>query len=143
LNLQVVVAQQFNGPGFRLFMDENKRVVAAEYHGEAGINFLVGRGKAQSSEFAPPNKLHVYPHLESLTYPYGFTLTAEDVGYLAALQNLKEIELGFVGVSSEYVSEPGAFRNVLARVDGRVAPTARGAIQRIEFAAHRFRPFHG
>ncbi|PWG68027.1 hypothetical protein DF186_25920, partial [Enterococcus hirae] len=46
-------------------------------------------------------------HLERLTYPYGFTLTAEDVRSIAALRNLKEIELGFVGVSSESVRVEG------------------------------------
>ncbi len=104
---QAAVAQSFDGPGFRLFKDENQRVVAAEYYGRAGIDSLIRHGKAQASDFSAPNRLPTYPHLESLIYSYGFTLTAEDVDYIVTLQNLKEIDLGFVGVGSEYVTIEG------------------------------------
>ena len=104
---QIAAAQQFNGPSFRLYKDGTGRVVAAHYEGEAGIDSLIRHGNAQSSDFAPATRLHSYPHLKSLTFPYGSTLTAEDVGHIATAKNLKEIELGYVGVNSEYVSIEG------------------------------------
>ena len=52
-------------------------------------------------------RLHEYPNLRSLFIPFGSNLSADDIDYLSTLENLTNIDLGFAGVSSEYVSIEG------------------------------------
>lgn len=104
---QTAVAQSFAEDGFRLFKNDDNQVVAATYHSERGIMHLIHRGRADWHDFIEPARLSKYPNLESVKYDYGHVLTAEHLSYIGAQQNLKEIELGFVGVNSEYVTIQG------------------------------------
>lgn len=78
--------------GYRLIRDEAKRVVTVEYYGTAGLQTA---------------GLHEFPHLDSVYITYGVKLTKEDVAYLAKLENLESLEMGFAGVSGEYVEVEG------------------------------------
>ena len=89
---QKTFAQQANTQGLHLTRDKDGRVVAVEYNGVSGL------GNA---------RLHKFPHLKSVRIVYGTELTPEDVAYLSTLKNLVEIEMGFAGVSGEFVTIEG------------------------------------
>lgn len=83
----------------QLERNEQGEVVSARYGGKLGLR---------------ATQLRQYPRLKTLYVDYGLTLTADDLEYLATLQSLQEIEFGFAGVSSEYVT-----------IDADLAPLAK------------------
>ncbi|WP_158265196.1 hypothetical protein [Blastopirellula marina] len=73
----------------QLGRDEQGEVISARYGGKLGFR---------------ATRLRQFPRLETLYVDYGLALTADDLDYLATLSSLQEIEFGFAGVSSEYVT---------------------------------------
>lgn len=89
---------------FRLYCDEYGQAVHAEYLSSAGVDFLLNHGRAKQNEFIPTDQITEQPHLKSVNVPYGFTLSNATIKSLAQLKSLKELQLGFAGVDSEYVT---------------------------------------
>jgi hypothetical protein len=93
-----------NDAGFRLFKDKDEHVRAAHYRSKAARRRLIESGEAQEEDFLPLSRLHQLPHLQNLTFPYGSKLTTNDLESLSRLAGIVEIEMGFAGIDSEYVT---------------------------------------
>ncbi|MCC9605601.1 hypothetical protein LOC68_22130 [Blastopirellula sp. JC732] len=85
---QAAFSQSTDPHNVHLGRNERGEVVSADYSGSGGLRAA---------------RLHDYPQLESLYVSYGLTLTADDIAYLATVEQLKSIEVGFAGASGEEV----------------------------------------